>query len=372
VTTSLPTRTLFCAQAGFEAARQIEALPAGHPAGRLHGHGFVAELRCALPAGWAHFPGGEVDRLRDELQSRVSLLDHRLLNEQVPNPTDAHLARWLRDRLDRPGSVEVGVQSTAQQGAQLDGAGRVTLWRRYVFQSAHRLPNVPLGHKCGTMHGHGFEAVLHVAASAATGGATDGAPISHDDLDAIWAPLHCQLNYGCLNDLPGLENPTSELLASWLWERLAPQLPNLVTVTVYETASCGAVFDGVIHRIWKEMTLDSAVQLRHAPDGSGRRRLHGHTYTLRLHLAAPLDEVLGWAVDFGDVKAAFNPIFQRLDHQPIHEIAELADGDTASVAGWIFDQARNRLPQLDRVDLLETPGCGAIVSVGDTALKRPM
>ena len=365
---SLPTHTVFCAQAGFEAARQLDALPAGHPSGRLHGHGFIAKLRGALPAGWAAFPGGEVERLRDELQSRVALLDHRLLNEQVPNPTDAHLARWLRDKLDLPGAVELGVQSTAQRGAQLDEAGRVTLWRRYAFQSAHRLPNVPLGHKCGTMHGHGFEAVLHVRASDASGDTA----ISHDDLDAIWAPLHCQLNYGCLNDLPGLANPTSEWLASWLWERLAPQLPGLVTVTVYETGSCGAVFDGVLHRIWKQMTLDAAVQLRHAPDGSGLRRLHGHTYTLRLHLAAPLDELRGWAVDFGDVKSAFNPIFQQLDHQPVHQIADLADGDTASIAAWIMERARLQLPQLDRVDLFETPGCGATVSVGDAALTGPM
>jgi 6-pyruvoyltetrahydropterin/6-carboxytetrahydropterin synthase len=365
---SLPIHTVFCAQAGFEAARQIDALPAGHPSGRLHGHGFIAKLRGALPAGWAAYPGGEVERLRDELEARAALLDHRLLNEQLPNPTDAHLARWLRDRLDLPGAVELGVQSTAQRGAQLDGAGRVTLWRRYAFQSAHWLPNVPLGHKCGTMHGHGFEAVLHVRVSDASGDTS----ISHDDIDAIWAPLHCQLNYGCLNDLPGLANPTSELLASWLWERLAPQLTGLVTVTVYETGSCGAVFDGVLHRIWKEMTLDAAVQLKHAPDGSGLRRLHGHTYTLRLHLAAPLDELLGWAVDFGDVKAAFNPIFRQLDHQPIHEIADLADGDTACIAGWILNQARHQLPQLDRVDLFETPGCGVIVSAGDAALTGPM
>ena len=368
VTTSLPTRTVFCAQAGFEAARQLDALPAGHPSGRLHGHGFVAKLRCALPAGRARFPGGEIELLRDELQAGVALLDHRLLNDQVPNPTDAQLARWLRGRLDLSGPVELGVQSTAQRGAQLDESGRVTLWRRYAFQSAHWLPNVPLGHKCGKMHGHGFEAVLHVR----TGDATGGAALSHDDLDAIWAPLHGQLNYGCLNDLPGLANPTSELLASWLWARLVPQLPSLATVTVYETGSCGAVFDGVLHRIWKEMTLDAAVQLRQAPDGSGLRRLHGHTYTLRLHLAAPLDELLGWAVDFGDVKSAFNPIFRQLDHQPIHEIAELADGDTARIASWIAEQARRELPQLDRVDLFETPGCGAIVSVGDVALTGPM
>ena len=349
-----PVQTLFCASAAFQAARQLDALPAGHPSGRLHGHGFVAKVRCELPAGWARFQGGEVDRLRNELQACVGVLDHRLLNEHLQRPSDANLAAWVRDRLALPGRVDVGVQSTAQCGADLDATGRKRLWRRYAFHSAHRLPHVPLGHKCGTMHGHGFEAIVHASDS--------GSGLSHDDLDAIWAPLHFQLNYGCLNDLPGLENPTSELLASWLWERIAPQLPGLSAITVFETGSCGAVFDGQRHRIWKQMTLDGALQLKHAPDGNGLRRLHGHTYTLRLHLSAPLDERLGWAVDFGDVKSAFDPIFQRLDHQPIHEIADLADCDTASIAHWVLERARLQLPQVDRVDLDETAGCGATPS----------
>ena len=359
-----PVQTLFCASAAFQAARQLDALPAGHPSGRLHGHGFVAKVRCELPAGWARFQGGEVDRLRNELQACVGVLDHRMLNEHLQRPSDANLAVWVRDRLALPGRVDVGVQSTAQCGADVDATGRVQLWRRYAFHSAHRLPHVPLGHKCGTMHGHGFEAIVHASDS--------GSGLSHDDLDAIWAPLHFQLNYGCLNDLPGLENPTSELLASWLWERIAPQLPGLSAITVFETGSCGAVFDGQRHRIWKQMTLDGALQLKHAPDGNGLRRLHGHTYTLRLHLSAPLDERLGWAVDFGDVKSAFDPIFQRLDHQPIHEIADLADCDTASIASWVLERARLQLPQVDRVDLDETAGCGAIVSTGSATPSGPM
>lgn len=364
----METRTVFCASAAFEAARQLGGLPAGHPSSRLHGHGFVAKVRCAVPAGWAAFPGGEVDRLGQQLRSCVAALDHRLLNEQLPQPSDENVARWLLARLDAPGAAEVSLQSTVQRGVDIDASGRAHLWRRYAFHAAHRLPHVPLGHKCAKLHGHGFEVVVHVRH-----GDADGAGgLHHDDIDAAWAPLHCQLNYGCLNDVPGLANPTSELLASWLWARLKPDLAGLATVTVFETATCGAVFDGERHRIWKQTTLDGALQLRHAPDGSGLRRLHGHTYTLRLHLSAPLDARLGWAVDFGDVKAAFDPIFQQLDHQPLHEIADLADCDSASLARWIFGKARLALPPLDRVDLFETPGCGATVSVGDAPLTGPM
>ena len=100
-------------------------------------------------------------------------------------------------------------------------------------------------------------------------------------------------------------------------------------------------------------------------DGSALRRLHGHTFRLRLELGATLDTVFGWVVDFGDVKTLFDPLFQRLDHQPLHEIEALADADAASIARWIHAETAAALPQLQRVDLLEADGCG--VSVGAMA-----
>ena len=93
---------------------------------------------------------------------------------------------------------------------------------------------------------------------------------------------------------------------------------------------------------------------------------------MRLHLSAPLDQVMGWTIDFGDVKEIFNPIFKALDHQPLHEIADLADCDTATIADWILGKARAQLPQLDRVDLYETRGCGAIALVGDEGPALPV
>jgi 6-pyruvoyltetrahydropterin/6-carboxytetrahydropterin synthase len=250
----------------------------------------------------------------------------------------------------------------------LDAAGHAHIWRRYLFQSAHQLPNVPAGHKCGRMHGHGFEVILHADQDLGEG----DLGLDFDHLDRVWAPFQAQLNHACLNDIPGLHNPTSEMLASWLWQRIRPQLPELSWITVYETGSCGANYDGQRFRIWKELTLDSALQLKRAPEGSALRRIHGHTYTLRLHLSAALDQVMGWTVDFGDVKQLFSPIFQALDHRPLHEMADLADCDTASVAHWILGQARPRLPQLDRLDLCETRGCGVIALCGDSGPALPV
>lgn len=364
----MTSRTLFAASAGFEAARHVDILPVGHRSRRLHGHSFLAKVRCDLPQAWARFAGGEVERLRESLMAGIAKLDYRLLNEQVPLPTDENLARWVRAQLDVPGIEQVGIQSTPHEGVDLDMSGQAHVWRRYMFQSAHRLPNVPFGHKCGRMHGHGFEVIIH--ANQDVGGRD--LSIDYDHLDELWAPLHVALHHACLNDLPGLRNPTSEIISSWIWKRLKPQLPELSWVTVYETASCGANFDGSCYRIWKELTLDSALQLKRAPVGDALRRIHGHTYTLRLHLCAPLDEVLGWTLDFGDVKEIFNPIFRALDHHPLHEIPDLADCDTASIAVWILEEARGRLPQLDRVDLYETRGCGAIISLAEDGPALPV
>jgi 6-pyruvoyltetrahydropterin/6-carboxytetrahydropterin synthase len=348
-------KTLFSAAAAFDAVRQLQGMPPGQD---LQGHAFTARLRCEMADGWADFPGGEVTRLTQTLAARVGLLEQQLLNQRITDPSDEGIAHWVREGLTdhRLSQVRVGLQSSWNQGVELGPDAGLQVWRRYRFQSAHRLPHVPVGHKCGRMHGHGFEVILHADALHMPAG-----PARAAALDALWAPLHFELNYGCLNERPGLENPTSEVMSRWIWERLRPQLPALRGVTVYETASCGARFDGQNHRIWKDMTLDSSLYLKRAPAHSPLSRLHGHTYTLRLHLCAPLDPVLGWTVDFGEVKTLFMPVFKALDHQPLHEIGDLQDGDAASVASWILNKARHQLPQLDRVDLFETQGCGATV-----------
>ncbi|OIQ71476.1 6-carboxy-5,6,7,8-tetrahydropterin synthase [mine drainage metagenome] len=80
-------------------------------------------------------------------------------------------------------------------------------------------------------------------------------------------------------------------------------------------------------------------------------------------MLAALDNVMGWTLDFGDVKTLFDPIFKTLDHHPIHEVAGIDDCDSASIARWIHQQAHLLLPQLSRVDLYQSEGCGSIVTL---------
>ena len=115
------------------------------------------------------------------------------------------------------------------------------IFKSFSLESAHRLPNVPEGHKCARMHGHSFRVEIHVTGDVDphTGWVMDFA-----DLKAAFAPLFERLDHRCLNDVPGLENPTSENLAHWIWRELQPDLPRLRRVVVHETCTSGCSYDG--------------------------------------------------------------------------------------------------------------------------------
>lgn len=366
------TQLFTIASAPFEAARQVTSLPVGHKSRRPHGHSFLATVRATEGPAWEEFSGSASWTLSTMLQECVSRLDYTDLRTLLDQPTDENLARWIRDQFARQHPkvrlTQVGVRSTSGTGVDLDARGHAHVWRRYRFQAAHRLPNVPVGHKCGRMHGHSFEVILHANQDVGTRDLS----IDYDHLDDIWAPLHMQLNYHCLNEIDGLSNPTSEIISAWLWGQLKTVLPELSSVTVYETGSCGANFDGRNYRIWKEMTLDSAVRMRSAPPGHPLTALHGHTYSLRLHLQAPLDAVMGWTLDFGDVKALFDPIFKALDHQPLHELPELEECSTEHLARWAFARAKDVLPCCERIDVLEAEGAGSLLIYGDAPDLMPL
>jgi 6-pyruvoyltetrahydropterin/6-carboxytetrahydropterin synthase len=342
-----------CARSSFEAARQLHDEPLGHRARSLHGHSFRVQVLADLPGGVADFPGGEPAWLQERLAPVVNQLNYKYLNDAMAKPTDDGIAKWIAEQLRHvPGMATVVVQSTLKQGVTRGSDSLAELWCAYQFEAAHRLPHVPLGHKCGRMHGHGFKVVLHVHQAPG---------LDVDVLDELWAPLHQLLDHQCLNEIEGLSNPTSEMLASWIWGRLKPRLPQLSWVSVFETASCGAHFDGDQYRIWKDFTIDSATLMRRAPANSPQSRLHGHTYLLRLQLQAPLNTLLGWTMDFGDLKAVFDPVYRTLDHQPLHEIKDLPDGDITSVAQWIYQTAQKRLPLLAQLDVYATNECGVVL-----------
>jgi 6-pyruvoyltetrahydropterin/6-carboxytetrahydropterin synthase len=118
---------------------------------------------------------------------------------------------------------------------------QVELIKEYRFEAAHRLPEVPAGHKCARLHGHSFKFEVHVT------GPVDprtGWFIDYGDLDEVVMPLVQRLDHYYLNEVEGLANPTSEVLAKWLWDRIKPKIAQLSAVTLYETCDARCVYRG--------------------------------------------------------------------------------------------------------------------------------
>ena len=115
------------------------------------------------------------------------------------------------------------------------------VFRVFQIEAAHRLPNVPEGHKCARLHGHSFRIEIHISGAV---GRDSGWVMDFADLKQAFQPLFDQLDHHCLNDIDGLENPTSENLARWIWDRLQPGLPGLVKVVVQETCNAGCIYTG--------------------------------------------------------------------------------------------------------------------------------
>ena len=117
----------------------------------------------------------------------------------------------------------------------------VRLVHEFRFEAAHLLPRVPAGHKCRRLHGHSFKVELSLE------GPVDphtGWFIDFAEIHAAWDPLHQILDHNYLNEVEGLDNPTSEVLAKWIWDHLKPTLPALSRVTLFETCDARCEYEG--------------------------------------------------------------------------------------------------------------------------------
>jgi 6-pyruvoyltetrahydropterin/6-carboxytetrahydropterin synthase len=118
---------------------------------------------------------------------------------------------------------------------------RMEIWKELTFEAAHLLPNLPEGHKCRRLHGHSYRVRIYVS------GDLDpelGWVVDFADIKKATAPIIAQLDHYYLNEIEGLENPTSEALAKWIWDRLKPELPNLSKIELSESCTAGCIYEG--------------------------------------------------------------------------------------------------------------------------------
>jgi 6-pyruvoyltetrahydropterin/6-carboxytetrahydropterin synthase len=120
---------------------------------------------------------------------------------------------------------------------------KIELRKSFQFEAAHLLPHLPENHKCRRLHGHSFRVEIAVS------GECDpklGWLMDYAEISAAFKPLFEQLDHYYLNEIEGLENPTSEVVAAWIWNRLKPKLPLLSEVVVAETCTARAIYRGEI------------------------------------------------------------------------------------------------------------------------------
>ena len=115
------------------------------------------------------------------------------------------------------------------------------IYKSFRIEAAHRLPNLPDDHKCSRLHGHSFAIEVHVTGDVDE---TTGWVMDFADISEVIKPIFECLDHHYLNEIEGLENPTSENLAKWIWHKVKLQLPLLSAIVVKETCTSGCVYSG--------------------------------------------------------------------------------------------------------------------------------
>ena len=115
------------------------------------------------------------------------------------------------------------------------------IYKTFTIEAAHRLPHLPDNHKCSRLHGHSFKIEVHVSGDV---NETTGWVMDFADISESFKPLFERLDHHYLNEIEGLENPTSENLAIWVWHELESRLPLLTSVVVKETCTAGCIYTG--------------------------------------------------------------------------------------------------------------------------------
>jgi 6-pyruvoyltetrahydropterin/6-carboxytetrahydropterin synthase len=112
--------------------------------------------------------------------------------------------------------------------------------------------------------------------------------------------------------------------------------------------------------IYKIFWIEAAHRLPEVPASHKCGRLHGHSFRVEIHVSGSLDERSGWVMDFADIKGAFQPIHEALDHRYLNEVEGLANPTSENLARWIWRRLRSALPLLSRVVVSETCTCGCV------------
>jgi len=112
--------------------------------------------------------------------------------------------------------------------------------------------------------------------------------------------------------------------------------------------------------VWKQFTFEAAHLLPKVPEDHKCRRLHGHSYSVRVYVEGELDPQLGWVTDFADIKKSYQPIREQLDHYYLNDIRGLENPTAENIVRWIWERLQPRLPNLSKIEIDETCTSGCV------------
>ena len=115
------------------------------------------------------------------------------------------------------------------------------VYKQFTFDSAHYLPQVPEHHKCRQLHGHTYHLTIFAEGEVSQ---EKGWVLDFADIKRAVKPVVDLVDHSYLNDIPGLENPTAEVFAIWLWNKIKPLLPELKKIELKETPTSGVIYEG--------------------------------------------------------------------------------------------------------------------------------
>ena len=115
------------------------------------------------------------------------------------------------------------------------------VYKTFAIESARSLPKLPEEHPCHKVHGHSFKITLTVESEIDQ---TTGFVMDFSDIDSVFRPIHEIIDHAYLNDIKGLEDPSSENLCRWIWKQLSPSLKGLKQIEIRETESTGCIYKG--------------------------------------------------------------------------------------------------------------------------------
>ncbi len=115
------------------------------------------------------------------------------------------------------------------------------IFKKYYFDAAHYMAEFEENHNYRKMHGHSFEVTVKLKGDI---NRKNNWVMDLEELDSFVDPELSKLDHSILNEVDGLEKPTSENIAKWLWSKLIKKIPNLDSIEINRPRIGGCIFNG--------------------------------------------------------------------------------------------------------------------------------